>query len=116
MYFVYPAGGYFVRKEAAHTNKNVFHIEIKEKNGHRWSFISCKMKLWELSTKNICGCHKPVYSFQTHLQGSLQEVPGATPKTVAPKLFINYNVVMIQEVILDVEEFLLESDEVCFDF
>ena len=30
------------------------------------------------------------YSFPTRLQGSLLEVPSATPKTVAPKLFIHY--------------------------
>ena len=31
MHLVDLAGGYFVRKETAHTNKNVFRIEIKEK-------------------------------------------------------------------------------------
>ena len=31
MNIVYPTGGYFVRKETDHTNKNVFRIEIKEK-------------------------------------------------------------------------------------
>ena len=30
------------------------------------------------------------YSFQTRLQGSPPEVPGATPKPLAPKLFIHY--------------------------